>query len=224
MKNFFTGENLELIDLSQKIVPPGTSDRPFRIDRSFLQDRTWKHEIVTHSHVGTHIESPAHFFENGKDLEQFSLDAFCGRAWFCDFNEVSEVHDEVTADQLDTQLGKVIEPGDIVIGRNCDQENKILVQKTGRREFLPSFTPEAGIWLRERKVKMVGIDHHFHLGKSIDKTRAFHEILMAKDVLLIEGLDHLDRVAVVPFVFLAFPYRVEGIDSSFARAVAFIGR
>ena len=224
MKNFLTGESLELIDLSQKIVPPGTTDRPFRIERSFLHDQTWKHEITTHSHVGTHIESPAHFFENGKDLEQYSLEAFCGRAWFCDFNRVTEDHDEVTAELLEVQLGKQIERGDIVIARNCDRENRMRVKNTGRRELLPSFSPEAGVWLRDQGVKMVGIDHHFHLGKSIDKTRAFHQILMAEDVVLIEGLDGLDRVTRTPFLFMAFPYRVEGIDSSFARAVAFVER
>ena len=46
---------------------------------------------------------------------------------------------------------------------------------------------------------------------------------MAQDVLLIEGLDNLDQITTTPS-FLAFPYRVEGIDSSFARAVAFLER
>jgi len=40
MKNLFTSEDLELIDLSQKIVPPGTPTRPFRVEKSLLQDRT----------------------------------------------------------------------------------------------------------------------------------------------------------------------------------------
>ena len=71
---------------------------------------------------------------------------------------------------------------------------------------------------------MVGIDAHFHLGKNVEKTREFHQILMAQDVLLIEGLDNLDQITTTPFGFLAFPYRVEGIDSSFARAVAFLER
>ncbi len=224
MKNLFTSEDLELIDLSQKIVPPGTPTRPFRVEKSLLQDRTWKHEIFTHSHVGTHIESPAHFFEKGKDLEQFPLEAFCGRAWFCDFFEVSETNNEVTADLLEIQLGKKIEKGDLVIGRNCDKENLKKVKETGKIELLPSFSPEAGIWLRDHEVKMVGIDAYFHLGKSIEKTREFHQILMAKDVLLIEGLNGLDQITTIPFVFLAFPYRVEGIDSSFTRAVAILER
>jgi len=37
-------------------------------------------------------------------------------------------------------------------------------------------------------------------------------------------LDNLDQITIAPFVFLAFPYRVEGIDSSFARAVAILER
>lgn len=224
MKNLFNGKDLKLVDLSQKIVPPGTPTRPFRVERSFLHDRTWKHEIFTHSHVGTHIESPAHFFEGGKDLEQFSLETFCGRAWFCDFFDVSETHDEVTNDLLESQLGQRIEKGDIVIGRNCDKENMKKVKQTGKRELLPSFSPEAGVWFRDHGVKMVGIDTYFHLGKTIEKTRDFHQILMAQDILIIEGLDNLDQITVTPFVFFAFPYRVEGIDSSFTRAVAILER
>ena len=56
-------------------------------------------------------------------MEQFFLEAFCGRAWFCDYFDVSETHDEVTTDLLEIQLGEKVEKGDIVIGRNCDKEN-----------------------------------------------------------------------------------------------------
>jgi len=57
-----------IVDLSTRIAPPGTEDRPFRVERGRLADDSFKHDVSTHTHVGTHIESPAHFFEGGRRL------------------------------------------------------------------------------------------------------------------------------------------------------------
>ncbi|MEI6157624.1 MAG: cyclase family protein [Atribacterota bacterium] len=224
MTLMWNGEEKQLIDLSLEVVPPGTTDRPFVVEQKFLSDKTIKNEIFTHSHVGTHIESPAHYFKGGKDLSMFPLSAFYGRAWFLDVEVFTPEHDEIQPEDLFALLGEVLAPGDIVIGRNRDKKNRKMVQNTGRRELLPSFSPEAAIWLRDREVKMVGIDHFFHLGKNVEKSRLFHDILLSRDILLIEGLDHLEEVKMVPFFLVAFPYRVRGMESSFARAVAFVGR
>ena len=32
------------------------------------------------SHLGTHIDAPRHFIKNGKTIDQFDIDHFCGKA------------------------------------------------------------------------------------------------------------------------------------------------
>ena len=52
--------------------------RPFKATRSRLPDTSFKHDIETHTHVGTHVEAPAHYFEGGKDLTAYNISRFAG--------------------------------------------------------------------------------------------------------------------------------------------------
>ncbi len=201
-----------IVDLSYEVIPPGNEERPFEIEKGYLADRAYKHDVKTHSHVGTHVEAPAHFFDGGKDTTELPLTSYMGRAILLDVEDV-EKNPEITPEFLEEAIGDLIRDGDIVICRNSDQVSKA----SGN---LPSLTPEAARWLRERKIKMLGIDSFFQLGKDIPAGRALHDILMSQDVTLIEWLDHLEELRRREFFFMALPYRVRVMDSSWARAIA----
>ncbi|WP_438317215.1 cyclase family protein [Candidatus Caldatribacterium sp. SIUC1] len=212
-----------LVDLSMEVVPPGTEERPFVTTRSLLHDATTKYLISTHTHVGTHLEGPLHFFEAGKDLADFPLSAFWGRAWFLDIERVPEDR-LLTEAFLAHRLEGKVAPGDILIARNLDEEAVSRFNVTKDRSLLPCFTPEAALWLRDRGLKMLGIDHLVRLGKDVAATRKLHEILLSADILLLEGLANLKAVQENPFFLIAFPYKARGIDSSLTRAVALVRR
>jgi len=205
-------EKYRLVDLSYTVVPPGSEDRPFEIQRGYLADMAYKHDVRTHSHVGTHVEAPAHFFDGGKDTTQFPLTHFMGRAILLDVKDVAATP-RITPTYLEETIGDLIQEGDIVICRNSDARAKA----EGRK---PVLTPEAARWLREHKIKMLGIDTHFGLGEDITSTRALHDILQSEDVCLIEWLDNLDALQSREFFFMALPYKVQRMDSSWARAIA----
>lgn len=212
-----------LVDLSMEVVPPGTEERPFTITRSLLHDQTTKYLISTHTHVGTHLEGPLHFFDEGKDLSDFPLAAFWGRAWFFDLEKVPEDR-FITGELLAAQLEGKVASGDILIARNLDRDVITRFQETGNRSLLPCFTPEAALWMREKSLKMLGIDNLVRLGRDVAATRKLHEILLSADILLLEGLANLETVKDNPFFLIAFPYRAREIDSSFTRAVALVRR
>lgn len=216
-------EACTLVDLSMEVVPPGTEERPFVTTHALLHDATTKYLISTHTHVGTHLEGPLHFFEKGKDLADFPLSAFWGRAWFFDLAKVPEDR-SITPEMLDSQLGGKVTRGDILIARNLDDANIARVQETKDRTLLPCFTPEAALWIREKGLKMLGIDNLVRLGKDVEATRKLHDILLGADILLLEGLANLRAVQENPFFLIAFPYKARGIDSSFTRAVALVWR
>src|SRR5690606_27217336 len=71
-----------LVDLSLPVFPNQTvPGRPFEVKRSHLPDGTHKFDIVnTHTHVGSHIESPWHFYGEGKTCTDYPLDFFMGTA------------------------------------------------------------------------------------------------------------------------------------------------
>ena len=198
-----------VVDLSCVVVPPGTPDRPYIVERGLLADFAYKHEVHTHSHVGTHVESPAHFFPNGKDATQLPLDAFFGRAVLLDVPDAAAAT-AIDGAYLDAAIGPTLRDGDIVICRNSDPD----------ADVTPCLTPEAALWLRDRGIKMLGIDTQFRLGATLTASRALHDILMQRDVCLVEFLDNLAELRRPEFFFMALPARIAQVDSALARAIA----
>ncbi|MBM4031920.1 MAG: hypothetical protein FJ291_09060 [Planctomycetes bacterium] len=204
-------QRYRVVDLSCRVVPPGTPDRPFVIQRGRLGDNAYKFDIVrAHTHVGTHVESPAHFYPGGKDVTELPLDTFFGRAVLLDVPDASQAQ-EIGAAYLDDALGGLIGQRDIVICRNSD---------TRPATPHPCLTPEAALWLRGHEVKLLGIGSDFSLGATITAARALHDILMSQDACLVEFLDNLGALRRREFFFMALPYKCAQIDSAFARAVA----
>ena len=96
-----------LVDLSYTVIPPGTDERPFATERSFLADDSFKHDVRTHTHVGTHVEAPAHFFEGGATVLDMPLERFMGRAVLLKVTDAAS-HIPLTREGCEALLGDVI--------------------------------------------------------------------------------------------------------------------
>ena len=198
-----------IVDISYEVVPPGSDDRPFVIERGYLADMAYKHDVIkTHSHVGTHVEAPAHFFDGGKDITELPLTTYFGRAILLEINDVRETT-AIMPSYMEKDIGNIIKSGDIVICRNNDKES---TEK-------PYLTPESAQWLRDKKIKMLGIDNNVSLSKDIATGRQLHDILMSADIPLIEWLDNLDQIKKKEFFLMALPFKVKVMDSSWARVI-----
>jgi len=203
-----------VIDLSYEVVPPGSEDRPFVIQRGFLADMAYKYDVTkTHSHVGTHVEMPAHFFDGGKEVTDFQLSTFFGRTILLEIDVVGE-NPAILPEFMDKAIGNIIKEEDIVICRNNDKESL----KGSKPK--PYLTPEAARWFRDHKIKMLGIDNNVGLSKDIPSGRELHDILMGVNVPIIEWLDNLDQLKKKEFFLMALPFKVKTMDSSWARVIA----
>ena len=188
-------------------MPPGTPSRPFVVQRGRLADNAYKFDIVrTHTHVGTHVEAPAHFYLGGKYPTQLPLEAYYGRGILLDVRDASKAQ-RIDGDYLAAEIGDIIQAGDIVLCRTSDRS----------AAQWPCFAPEAALWLRDRKIKMLGIGEDFRLGSTITASRGFHDILMSRDITLIEFLDNLADLRRREFFFIALPFKVAAIDSAPVR-------
>ncbi len=195
----------KVIDISYTVVPGDDEERPFVIRKARLADDTLRHDITkTHSHVGTHVEVASHFYEKGKTVTDYSLETFHGPAVLVAVRDM-----RITAETCEKGVSSEVREGDIVVFRND-------AGATGSSG--PAFTPEAAEWLAARKVKMVVIDD-LKLGEDIDATRRFHDILMSKDVVFVEWARNLQAITKPRFFVMALPYKVQGLDSSFCRAI-----
>ena len=202
-----------VVDLSFTVVPGENGDRPFVVRRGLLADDAFKYDIEkTHSHVGTHVEFPGHFFEGGKTGTEFPLAAFMGRGILLPVRlEGGEL--AITSDYLDTTIGDIIRDHDIVVARNDGPP------PSPDNSNVPYFTPDSAYWLQERQIKMLVLGK-LRLGKDIPGGRQFHDILMSQDVNFVEIVDSLDQLQKREFYFMALPFKVEGLDSAWARAIA----
>ena len=63
-----------VVDLSYEVVQGELEDRPFDMKPKTLGDGTYAFDITrTHSHVGTHIEAPWHYYGSGKTITDFPV-------------------------------------------------------------------------------------------------------------------------------------------------------
>ena len=205
-----------VIDISSTVIPGEDTDRPFAIQRALLMDKTFRYDILnTHSHVGSHVEVGAHFYDGGKAITDYPLEAFYGPGILL------SVKNMVTdADYLEENIGDIMKPGHIVVCRNDSESpmTKEMLYVLEKRADLPRFTLDAAQWLAEHEAKMLVLDY-IRMGNDIEETRQFHDILMGRDCNFVEIVADLDKITKREFYVMALPYKVQHLDSSFVRAI-----
>ena len=204
-------QRYRLVDLSVTIEPPGTDDRPLEVSIGRLADDSFKMDISRlHTHVGTHVEAPAHFFEGGKLITQVPLETFFGPATLLSIDNAAEF--QTTAEVFDREIGEVFEAGDILLCRNG-----IIKSREPLQDFA-TLTVETARWIVEHEVKLLVLDRWFGLGRDIPEVREVHDIIMGAGICIVETVV-LDALTGARCFFMALPVAF-ALDSGFCRAVA----
>lgn len=208
-----------VIDLSYEVIPCASTDRPFDVAVARLADDTFRYDVLrTHTHVGTHVEVPWHFFREGQTLSDCPLDTFYGRALLLSCRRGPDFppsRHSTFSRSWAPSFGRATSSSPATIPAHLTKGD---ISK-GNRADAPHFTPEAAEWLREHRIKLLGIDF-IRLGIDVPAGRRFHEILMGQGVPFVEIMDNLQSITKSEFFFMALPFRVRGIDSGWVRAVA----
>ena len=210
----FNFEGFEIIDISYTIIPGENPDRPFAIQKAFTKEQSFRYDILkTHSHVGTHVEVGAHFFENGKTITEYPLNHFHGPGIL-----LSVKDRVVTGEICKNTLEKRIQQGDIIVIRN-DTGIKLTKEQIYQEEGdLPVISLEAAEWIVKFKPKLLILDN-IRLGENLAEIRKFHDILMSQDVCFVEIVDNLDKITQDRFYVMTLPIKIQNLDSSFCRAI-----
>ncbi|MEW6238651.1 MAG: cyclase family protein [Candidatus Omnitrophota bacterium] len=207
-------EKYKIIDLAKEVVPnlldPG--DRPFVIEESRLGDGTYKFDIrQTHTHVGTHVESPWHYYHEGKTITDFPLEHFMGRARLLRAAP-SPGAGSMTLAMIQEQLEAHRGAFEILLMRNDSGKTPLRVEM------------EAVPYIRDLKIKLLIFEAGIEFGEGVEDGRKFHDLLMSRDICLVEFPEQcreLDRDA---FYIFALPMRVKGLDSAMCRLMAVVER
>jgi arylformamidase len=166
-------------------------------------------QITMSCHTGTHVDAPDHFLDNGKTVENLSIDLMVGRAYVLHLPGVKLITASVLMDaEIPPRTRRLL-----FKTRNSD------LWANGNKEFQTDFvglSVDAAELLVDRNVKLVGIDYlsiaPYKLGKQV------HTILLDAGVVVIEGLD-LSKVSQGRYTLHCLPLKLGGADGAPTRAV-----
>ena len=209
---------MKVTDLTHSIhsdmpVFPGTKQPIFEKACTFEKDSFQETEINMYSHVGTHIDAPAHMLRNGPCLDYFSVEHFIGDATILDFSDGKA--QVIDVDSLKPYEEKIKNVEFIIIKTGWSKY-------WGNKKYYEDFSflsEESAQWLSQFNLKGIGID-----ALSIDgiesTTFAIHKILMSKNIIIIENLTNLDSISKEYFILSIMPLKYKNADGSPVRAIS----
>ncbi len=158
------------------------------------------------SHTGTHVDSPDHFLDNKVTVEQMPVEAMVGPAYVAEFKTDSHI----TA--ADLERAGIPAGTTRLLARTSN--GRFWDDDAFHPEFI-GFADDAGEWLLAHGMVLVGIDY-MSIERFHSPTHAVHHALLAKNVVILEGLD-LRAVPAGEYFLVCGPLPVVGADGAPAR-------
>lgn len=199
-----------IIDLSHRLdtdtpVYPGDPSLTITPQGSVATDGYLGHSLQLGTHLGTHIDAPAHMIEGARTLDSYDVARFVGPGKY-----IFAKDGAFTIAQLNEAN---VSSGDIVL---LHTGMGVHFKKPEYFTNYPAITPDVAQYLADRQVALVGIDTC-----SIDNQSDFpnHKILLDADIPIIENLTNLEQLDGQTFRVFALPLRFN-LDGAPARVVA----
>lgn len=191
---------------AQMPVFPGDAVPELVQTTTIEQDGIVHFDLKTGMHVGTHMDAPLHMLKQGKFLSDYPAAKFFGRGVLLDARGKKSAGAELLP-------GIKIQKGDIVLvmfGWSSE---------FGQEEYYynyPEITPDLARGLAESGASIVGMDT-----PSPDRAPyEAHKILFKHDVLIIENLTNLQKLANVKnFEIIALPMQLQA-EAAPCRVIA----
>jgi arylformamidase len=166
-------------------------------------------KITCSVHVGTHIDAPVHFLEDGKGIESLSFRVLNGRAYVVDLPKVDLITSAVLENAgLPPRTRRVL-----FKTKNSQFWND--PHHDFQTEFV-GLDETASRWLVKKGVQLVGVD--YLSVAPYDTPQPTHKVLLAHEVVILEGLD-LRQVSQGRYMLHCLPLKISGSDGAPARAI-----
>lgn len=218
---------MRFIDLTHTIdndmpVYPGTESPSITQATTYEEDGYKETLLHMFSHVGTHMDAPAHLLAGHKTLDEFEPQQFIGKALIVDCRHLKE-GDKITMDEV------------IAKGEEVAVNSEYLVFMTGWDKRwgdmsyfgdYPVVTDEVVDFAIATGKKglafdVIGLDPIADLNLTLHK-----KLFEAADMVVIENLCNLDRVEEETegkaFTLIATPIKYKNADGAPIRALAMI--
>ncbi|MEM8734815.1 MAG: cyclase family protein [Planctomycetota bacterium] len=172
--------------------------------------------LELYSHCGTHMDAPCHFLPGGATIDQQNLEVCVGPAEVLNFAP-STPSQLLTVADIERYADRIV-PGVRLLFRTDWHQQ---FGEEHYRSGLPRISLELAHWLVEQRVALIGVE-----GPSVadvnnmEELTEVHQALFRGNVLIVEGLAHLDQLTQTTVEFIALPMLMPGIDGSPTRAIA----
>ena len=203
-----TGKWIDISQPLQNDIAEWPGDTPFSYEVAFAKANTGSvniGKITTSTHMGTHIDAPFHFDNDGLKVLDLPIDLYIGRARVIDVTGNESIGR--------TELEKV----------DFGAAERILL-KTGSHPnstvFPEGFTylrADIGPLLKERGVRLIGVDTP-SVDPESSKTLDAHHSLNENGVMILENIV-LEKVEPGDYQLIALPLPLKDSDGSPVRAV-----
>jgi arylformamidase len=207
---------MTIYDISLSLSPslpfwpgdPGLKLEQFEsMDRGALYNAT---QMISSVHVGTHVDAPRHFINNGRTVEQLPLEVLTGP---CYVVQLPDGIDAITAEVLD-RTEVTSEMKRVLFGTSNSH-----LWARGESKFQTDFvaiTEDGAEWLVERGVQLVGVD--YLSVAPYEEPIPTHVTLLQAGVVVVEGLN-LANIMRGFYDLYCLPLKIVGSDGAPARAI-----
>ncbi|MGD7045175.1 arylformamidase [Jeotgalibacillus proteolyticus] len=163
-------------------------------------------KIESSTHMGTHIDAPFHYDQNGKKVDELSLERYISKALVVDCRGKERISaDDILPFITDSSIRSVLIKTNYWKDRNHFPETIPVMQ-----EDVPGK-------LAEKNINLIGVD--LPSVDTIDsKELKNHLELHRHDIWILEGID-LKEVSEGVYELIALPLKIAGADGSPVRAV-----
>jgi kynurenine formamidase len=226
--------NYKIVDLTHTITPdiplwPGSP----RFESRVTCDYDEGCKVVEYSMIastGTHMDAPAHFIKNARDVADLPVDKLIAPLCIIDIRHKVKANSNYAVSAADIiswqqKYGEIPDKGVVVAytGWYTRWQDPALYSNKGEDGIMhfPAFSLEAAKLLLASNIVGLGIDT-FSLDLSTSLDFAVHNLLLKHDIYFIENLTNLDQLPAQGSFICALPLKISGGPESPARVIAFV--
>lgn len=160
-------------------------------------------------HVGTHVDAPLHFLENGNPIEKLDLEVMVGPAVVADLSNLKSITaNDLEALNLQTGIERLL--------LRTNNSRLIANEVNEFSEDFVALTADAAQWVVNRGIRLIGIDYLSIQRYSDDSLT--HIILFSAGVIVVEGLNLLE-VEAGNYELICLPLKIIGAEGAPSRAI-----
>jgi len=191
MTIFTSLNDMRIIDLTMRITPsipvfPGSPQPCFVPWARYDQQGYDSEAIFMSTHTGTHVDAPSHFKPGFASIDTISASRLISSAVLI---KVKKNANQLI-DQQDLSGDQIREGDSVVIATGWEK-------RAGRKNYEsenPGLSKQASEYLVRKNVNAVAIDSP-SIDAGADNKFSAHNILLASNIIVVENLCNLDRVA-----------------------------